>query len=256
MKRIKQFFVCIMFGLFGVSAFCVVYKTKIADGDPDLVKAVKRNHIAQVRRLLEEGVNPDQLDKENYTALHWAASLGNIKAANIILDSVSDCFSFVDKRGGKRRFTSLMSAISNGQEEMVFLLLKNNADVKVAGDGKWTALHVAAAKGNVEIIKSLLKSGAKLNAKDKDLNTPLIIAAMNKRYGAMKVLLNPPYPCLKRVKINHKNCIYMTALDYAKEKEFENGMNLLLSYGAKNKYRFMDLVSDIKKLICWSKKMV
>jgi ankyrin repeat protein len=49
----------------------------------------------------------------------------------------------------------LLIAVSEGNEDMVRLLLDNNADRSLKTDGGKTALDIATARGNENIIKLL-----------------------------------------------------------------------------------------------------
>lgn len=81
------------------------------------------------------------------------------------------------KGNGKADFkqTDLVAA----QVEIVKMLLKANADARVAMDREWTPLHLAAKNGYKEAAELLLQNRALVNSVDKDNNTPLKLAVSN-----------------------------------------------------------------------------
>ena len=73
---------------------------------------------------------------------------------------------------------SLIKAVENGHNQIVDVLLQNNANVNYKDDDDGsTALMWAAHNGHKETAEILLQYGAEVNAKNDDGNTALIIAA-------------------------------------------------------------------------------
>ena len=88
----------------------------------------------------------------------------------------------------------------------------------------WTALHRAAEKGHDTVIPLLLEADAQIDAQDKDGNTPLIMASMIGKEAAVRELLkgNP--------NLDLKDEDGKTALDYARKKNHQNIVNLLVDH--------------------------
>jgi hypothetical protein len=92
----------------------------------------------RIKKLLEEGTDPNIRDGDGNTPLHFAASKGCVEVAR--------------------------------------LLLEHGADLNAKNEGGWTPLHEAAFNGRVDVVKLLLEHGADPTVKNKDGDTPLDIA--------------------------------------------------------------------------------
>lgn len=124
--------------------------------------------------------------------------------------------------------TPLMIAAENGNENMVSLLLENNAKIKLKDDLNRTALHYGCTQKKLGVVSLLVnkydlnyeKLKKKINIKDNNGNTPLHLAAMYNNYlvavflvsrGASKQIYNndnqTPYTLAKST-----NNIYLIKL--------------------------------------------
>lgn len=99
-----------------------------------LLEAAARNDLAEVKRLLDSGVDPDVTNEDGLTALHQCC----------IDDS----------------------------EELMKLLLDHNANVNACDSEMWTPLHAAATCGHMNLCKHLIDRGAELLAVNADGNMP------------------------------------------------------------------------------------
>ena len=108
--------------------------------------------------MLEKGANINAADRHGRTALLFAASNGNEKIVELLLEKGAD----IQVAPGNR--TLLMIAAGNGNEKMVELFLEKGADVNAVDHRGWTALLFAAKKGNEKIVELLLEKGADVNA--------------------------------------------------------------------------------------------
>lgn len=85
--------------------------------------------------------------------------------------------------------TPLLIASANGHDEIVEILISNNAEVTIKDEREATALHHAAQSGHLNIIEKLLKAGCDINACDKNKWTPLMNACYWANEDAVLVLL-------------------------------------------------------------------
>merc|ERR1711879_615130 len=112
---------------------------------------------------------------------------------------------------------------------VIRLLLKNRADPKRANASGGTPAHVAAGTQDTDSsLIELLKARADVEAKNKHGHTPLIAAAWGGKHVNVARLIQA------RAELNIKDNYGKTALVYAKEKQFDRVVDLLLQEGAAN----------------------
>ncbi|ESO06549.1 hypothetical protein HELRODRAFT_152689, partial [Helobdella robusta] len=77
-----------------------------------------------------------------------------------------------------------------GYDDIVEILLANNADPYVTINNNMNVLHVAASEGECEVIRVLLdKTKLSVDQVDSNGNTALLYAAKNARIKAIKLLI-------------------------------------------------------------------
>ena len=92
------------------------------------------------------------------------------------------------------------------------------------GTAGWTALMVAAKYGHDTVIPLLLEADAQIDAQINAGWTPLICASMEGKEAAVRELLkgNP--------NLDLKDMFGDTALDYAREKNYQSIVDLLVAH--------------------------
>ncbi|AOW12800.1 hypothetical protein LPB72_17530 [Hydrogenophaga crassostreae] len=126
-------------------------------------KSDSQNHVQIVRYLLSHGAAVNKQVADGTTALHEAAFWGHLGTATILLEAGADAN--LSKENG---FTPLISAASQGHEGIVKLLLKSGARANEQTRSGNTALHVASGGGHESIVKLLIAAGAKRDLKNKN----------------------------------------------------------------------------------------
>ena len=112
----------------------------LKDGTSPLHVALTTSNNQEIAKvLIGHGADPNALDKDRQTPLHYAAM--------------------------------------NGQREIAELLTEQGADPNVSDRDGQTPLHYAATFGYKEMVQLLIESGADLNAADRGGRTPLDFAA-------------------------------------------------------------------------------
>ncbi|EOY02305.1 hypothetical protein QUC31_018247 [Theobroma cacao] len=119
-------------------------------------------------KLLEDGLDIDEVDKDGQTALHKAI-IGKKEAVISHLLRKGASPHVKDKDGA----APLHYAVHVGAMQTVKLLLKCNVDVNVTDRDGWTPLHIAVQSRNRDIAKVLLINGADKTRKNKDGQTAL-----------------------------------------------------------------------------------
>jgi ankyrin repeat protein len=135
-----------------VALISVVLAAANAANAGPLSDAVTHSDLATVERLLDAGVDVDELGRNAETPLIAAALAGNAQAAE--------------------------------------LLIARGASVMARNKGGLTPLHAAAYSGSVEVARLLLDHGAALEDRDNiSGTTPLIVAAEENRVAVAELLL-------------------------------------------------------------------
>lgn len=124
----------------------------VTETTPKLIGATLAGDTATVRRLLEQGSNPNVVYNTN-TALTYAARDGFIDIARLLIDHGADV-NWIDGEG----VTPLILASFKDHIELVRLLLEHDADTTVRDQWNRTALDYARRRGETDPIVLLLKS--------------------------------------------------------------------------------------------------
>ena len=140
-----------------------------------LASAIDRGDILAVKRLVEDGADPDTpiaYGESTVTPLMKAAGRGRRDIVKYLLSKGAK----VNARNADGE-SALMEAVKRGFDDIVDVLVAAGADVK-ARDGRGnTAFSLAAFGAHLEIADVLIQHGADLDAADPSGITPLLGAA-------------------------------------------------------------------------------
>jgi ankyrin repeat protein len=155
--------------------------------DSPLADAVMRGDSAGLRVLLKQGVDVNEVQGDGMTALHWAASRGNLAATRMLV-SAGARLDPVTRNGN---YTPLHLAAQNGRAETVKALLAAGANVNATtSSGGASALHFAASSGDAATIDALVDKGVSVNVRESAFSqTPLMWAAAANRVSAIAALV-------------------------------------------------------------------
>lgn len=117
-----------------------------------LFKAVDDSNLNDIKTLLEDGADVNQVNKAGFSLLHEAA-----------------------RRGGV---------------EIVRLLIEKGAVVHAIDDFGITPLNIASGCGHTEVVRLLIEKGAVVNAKDVAGNTPLNAASRCGHAEVVRLLID------------------------------------------------------------------
>ena len=118
--------------------------------------AAKQGNIAEMKRILASGENPDTTTDNGVTPLMYASKYGGYEAAKVMLDAGANV-NTSNKKGG----TALMGAAGAGRIEVIRMLLDAGANLNVATAEGWTALRIAKYGEHAEVVRLLEAAGAK-----------------------------------------------------------------------------------------------
>src|SRR5687768_9557449 len=148
--------------------------------------AMRRDH-AGLRALLKQGADVNAAQGDGMTALHWAATHGDVDEARMLIYAGAR----VDALTRNGNYTPLHLAAKAGRSTAVRALLDGgaNANAKTSSGGA-TPLHLAAQQGSTESITALLDKGATVDAREGAwAQTPLMWASAFNRVPAAQVLV-------------------------------------------------------------------
>ncbi|KAF7069342.1 hypothetical protein CFC21_074986, partial [Triticum aestivum] len=146
-----------------------------------LLVALLRGIMDTASYLLDHGADPGKADDEGFAPLHHAATAGDRKMVELLLaKGVSVDPVCVDG-------TPLYAAAIEGHDEIMQILLENNADCNKKIPGIDTPLLVAITAPSVKCVKLLVEAGADVND---GILAPLVVAAeMKGSTACLKLLL-------------------------------------------------------------------
>lgn len=175
----------------------------------DFFTAIKRNDLAVLRELAEQGFDLNTTDASGQNGLYLALREGQLEVADFLVRQPK--FN-VDQRNPKDE-TPLMYAVLKGHTDLARAMVARGADVNKPG---WAPLHYAATyagDGAVQQVQWLLDNHAYIDAESPNGTTPLMMAA---QYGSEEVLrlllAEGADPSLR-------NSLGLTAIDFALRAE-------------------------------------
>lgn len=118
-----------------------------------LMTAARQENTEDVRRLLEEGVDPNEANNSGWTPLLLVSKNGNVEIMRLLLENPFDPEKQADPdQSNAHGTTPLMLAASNGHEEAVDLLLEFEADPTKRNNKGETALDILEAEGEFRLL--------------------------------------------------------------------------------------------------------
>ncbi|HXQ70337.1 MAG TPA: ankyrin repeat domain-containing protein [Pyrinomonadaceae bacterium] len=187
-----------------------------------LVKAVTEDDLEAVQLALLSTPNVNVRDNAtSYSALERAVSNGNREILQVLLWAKAD----VNARDSDGQ-TPLMMIGEDTTSEMIWDLINAGAKINLRDHGGDTALISAAEIDNVEALKVLLDAGAKVNETNNDGETALIAAAQNDLVHNVRALI------LAGADVNARDKEGKSALMYALDDNHKAVVRLLKAHGA------------------------
>jgi ankyrin repeat protein len=138
--------------------------------------AAYNGNLEKVKLAIETGIQVNIIDESGKNALMLAAFNGHTEIMKILIkEDVS-----VNSKDNTDR-TALIYASTGPFPQTVQLLIDNNAEVNVFDNVEhFTALMFAASEGQLEVVKILMANGADASLKDIDGDTAEAFANQNK----------------------------------------------------------------------------
>ena len=193
---------------------------EIEDPAGQLCEAASNNDVNLLKRLIDNGISPDCGDYDARTALHLAASEGNDKAVEWLVDNKSANVNVKDRWGN----TPMNDAVARGHEIAARLLFEAGGRMDDANSSGM--MCGAASDDDLPLLRLLHESGCDVGVGDYDRRTPLHLAAAEGNEVAVSFLLAAHADVLYR---DRWGC---TAIDDAIRGGHVNVAKLLVAAGA------------------------
>lgn len=161
-----------------------------------------------------------------WSQLCRAVKAGDVSSTKSLLETHEESVSLMGQ--STESFLSespLHLAISQGQEEIVKILLAHGLEVTVTNLYGETPLHIACRRGNIGIVKRLLEAGSLINYKDCGECTPLFHAIYSHQTEVADLLIEGGCD------LDTLNEELMTPLDHAVCHNQKDMVTLLLKGG-------------------------
>ncbi|MCJ1382347.1 hypothetical protein MMC17_005460 [Xylographa soralifera] len=157
-------------GLFQMLRFLIKKGTDIQVkdnlGETILHKAAKHNSRKIVQILLENGADPQAANNNGYTPLDMSIQYCREDLVRLLIEKETN----IQTTGWKL----LHSAIYNGLEQIVQLLIEKGADIHQRSASRgYTLLHYAATNRQEKVMRVLLEGGMDVHSKTTDGDTAL-----------------------------------------------------------------------------------
>ncbi|KAL3647773.1 hypothetical protein CASFOL_008741 [Castilleja foliolosa] len=180
-----------MFILFFYYHFLIF--TYSQENDDAILVAANTGNLELLRELRNEASDDEAFRRkceniaeiEGLTCLHFAAGRGDIEICRFLIEEVKLNIDFKTDKGD----SPLILAALKGQFKAAKYLINRGADVKMGGYRGITCLHIAASNGNKEIMQLLLLKGADIEAHSV-WGTPLQCAAACGDVESVRFLLS------------------------------------------------------------------
>jgi ankyrin repeat protein len=178
-KTIYRLFVIAYLVLFFLLISRTAYSESLTD---QLISASKNGDTPMVKELIVKGVNVNEKDEYESTAIIYA----------VTADS-NDCVKLLTAIGADVNIknivgeTPLTIASKKGSIKVVKTLLNSGADANLKGKYGWTALMNAVVPGHINVVDELLSKGADPSIKNDSGTTAIMIAEKLKKPEMIKL---------------------------------------------------------------------
>jgi len=156
--------------------------------DPGVADAAMRGADREtVVELIRQGADVNASQGDGMTALHWAATRGDLPLTELLVDAGAR----LEPTTRLGRYTPLHIAALEGHGAVVGALLEAGANPHArTSSGGATPLHLAAGAGSVDGVRFLVDHGAEVNAREELRGqTPLMFAAAGGRTEVLHLLM-------------------------------------------------------------------
>ncbi len=229
---------------------------KLSSIDQQLFKAVKKNNLQQVKKLLtptkwRKAANPNAKTNIGETPVLTAVRLGHLDILKYLIEHGGD----INATNSSNQTAIYLAVLYQKLDCVIYLTSKNAHLETVSFD--YTALTLAITRGYYQIVNHLVDVGADIEFRSTKWliprqQTPLIIAVSEAHSHNFNAENNLKYKTIitklleKGVDVNAQDSCGYTALSTAARLGLLDIVKLLVEYGADITIPNIDLKSPIK----------
>lgn len=163
--------------------FTVLPSFSFGQAYEDFFIAIRNDNVAVVKGLLDRGFDPNTPNAQTHTPIYLALRDNATRVTELLLAHPQLDVNRLNRFGE----SPLMMAALRGNLSAARRLLQRDADAYKPG---WAPLHYAATNGDLEMIRLLLEHHAYIDAEAPTGQTPLMMAARFGSAAAVKLLLD------------------------------------------------------------------
>ncbi|CAC5409009.1 unnamed protein product [Mytilus coruscus] len=197
---------------------------KDRDGNIPLHLACMKGHTKIVDSLVENKSIIDIANNEGLKPFVYACENNAMQVVVYLLNHSTKWINVNEKYQIRNKGSVLHIASAKGFASLVFLLLKNKADVDAQDGSGCTPLHLAS---NSDVVKALLHFSAKINVVDSFGRSPVYLACSTNQEKVLQLLIE------KNADINQKSIAGIRPLHAACQSGNISIVKILLEKGAK-----------------------
>ncbi len=119
----------------------------------ELMKAVEEGNFREVKRFIESGADPNELNQLGVTALHMGVRSGSLEIVKYLVQHGAK----VTREDCRGTHTVLCLACSQGHDVIVDYLLQHGATEDLNTQDEISPLFVACQRGHTAVLQTLLK---------------------------------------------------------------------------------------------------
>ncbi|MBR8537035.1 ankyrin repeat domain-containing protein [Carboxylicivirga sediminis] len=139
---------------------------------PAYFQAALEGDLDKVKAAIGSGIDINAMDENQHSALMLAAYNGHHHIVSVLLENGAE----IDAVDGMNR-TALMFASTGPFTQAVDVLIQAGANVNATdNEEQWTPVMMAASEGQLEVVKLLVANGADLSMVDVDGESSLDFA--------------------------------------------------------------------------------
>lgn len=213
------------------SAFCILSGTSLAQTQEQverMARAVQFDDLAQVKRLLQDGVNPNLLVRGGNPISVYAVRENSRTTLDYLLTLKN---LDVDQPNLSGETVLMMASLYGLLPEVRILVDKRAATINKSG---WTPLHYACTNGHLQVAEFLLDKGAQVNALSDSDTTPLMMAVRTGNIQLVRLLLDRGADLQIR---NHQGFSAIDVADLFNQEEISKGLRSRWEKLYKTKYQ-------------------